>query len=117
MRRSRRRPEQACELRAAMRAQHILGDVLARTRRYTEEAEQCCAAAGHGGIVDFTHWPACAANLAGQALFAPERGVVNGNVLGMGSHTRCRLTPLRSEERRVGKECVSTCRSRCSPYH
>src|SRR3546814_15333153 len=23
----------------------------------------------------------------------------------------------RSEERRVGKECVSTCRSRCSPYH
>src|SRR3546814_16123129 len=24
---------------------------------------------------------------------------------------------FRSEERRVGKECVSTCRSRCSPYH
>src|SRR3546814_11883433 len=23
----------------------------------------------------------------------------------------------RSEERRVGKECVSTCRSRCSPFH
>src|SRR3546814_12172021 len=23
----------------------------------------------------------------------------------------------RSEERRVGKECVSACRSRCSPYH
>src|SRR3546814_12940287 len=29
-----------------------------------------------------------------------------------------RTTPLgRSEERRVGKECVSTCRSRWSPYH
>src|SRR3546814_3012365 len=28
--------------------------------------------------------------------------------------TRCRA---RSEERRVGKECVSTCRSRWSPYH
>src|SRR3546814_3604460 len=27
-----------------------------------------------------------------------------------------RLT-IRSEERRVGKECVSTCRSRWSPYH
>src|SRR3546814_15321136 len=26
-------------------------------------------------------------------------------------------TEHRSEERRVGKECVSTCRSRCSPYH
>src|SRR3546814_18819479 len=25
--------------------------------------------------------------------------------------------PNRSEERRVGKECVSTCRSRWSPYH
>src|SRR3546814_15496314 len=24
---------------------------------------------------------------------------------------------IRSEERRVGKECVSTCRSRGSPYH
>src|SRR3546814_5023310 len=27
-----------------------------------------------------------------------------------------RLQRLRSEERRVGKECVSTCRSRWSPY-
>src|SRR3546814_11631379 len=27
------------------------------------------------------------------------------------------LASLRSEERRVGKECVSTCRSRWSPYH
>src|SRR3546814_20279404 len=26
-------------------------------------------------------------------------------------------TDNRSEERRVGKECVSTCRSRWSPYH
>src|SRR3546814_11847197 len=28
-----------------------------------------------------------------------------------------RLRASRSEERRVGKECVSTCRSRWSPYH
>src|SRR3546814_16681417 len=27
------------------------------------------------------------------------------------------LPPYRSEARRVGKECVSTCRSRGSPYH
>src|SRR3546814_2606224 len=27
------------------------------------------------------------------------------------------IRPRRSEERRVGKECVSTCRSRWSPYH
>src|SRR3546814_7571683 len=28
-----------------------------------------------------------------------------------------KLRTGRSEERRVGKECVSTCRSRCAPYH
>ena len=28
-----------------------------------------------------------------------------------------RIAMTRSEERRVGKECVSTCRSRWSPYH
>src|SRR3546814_15902253 len=28
-----------------------------------------------------------------------------------------RSSSRRSEERRVGKECVSTCRSRWSPYH
>src|SRR3546814_11300008 len=28
-----------------------------------------------------------------------------------------RIKITRSEERRVGKECVSTCRSRWSPYH
>src|SRR3546814_14534444 len=28
-----------------------------------------------------------------------------------------RICVIRSEERRVGKECVSTCRSRWSPYH
>src|SRR3546814_9362549 len=30
---------------------------------------------------------------------------------------RNRSRTRRSEERRVGKECVSTCRSRWSPYH
>src|SRR3546814_11420630 len=30
---------------------------------------------------------------------------------------RLHLVEERSEERRVGKECVSTCRSRWSPYH
>src|SRR3546814_13801093 len=29
----------------------------------------------------------------------------------------CDGVAARSEERRVGKECVSTCRSRWSPYH
>src|SRR3546814_15803888 len=33
------------------------------------------------------------------------------------SNAQGSLLVLRSEERRVGKECVSTCRSRWSPYH
>src|SRR3546814_12165300 len=32
-------------------------------------------------------------------------------------HVGMRRALRRSEERRVGKECVSTCRSRWSPYH
>src|SRR3546814_10180012 len=45
-----------------------------------------------------------------NALF--ERGTVNRVVA-------CHIpkSRARSEERRVGKECVSTCRSRWSPYH
>src|SRR3546814_12137196 len=41
--------------------------------------------------------------------------------LNEGAYARLRDMPeivhIRSEERRVGKECVSTCRSRWSPYH
>src|SRR3546814_15379396 len=34
-----------------------------------------------------------------------------------GAHAREDFEERRSEERSVGKECVSTCRSRWSPYH
>src|SRR3546814_10765531 len=34
-----------------------------------------------------------------------------------GEFQEAALHRVRSEERRVGKECVSTCRSRWSPYH
>src|SRR3546814_1530742 len=36
---------------------------------------------------------------------------------GAGHNTSIAFALMRSEERRVGKECVSTCRSRWSPYH
>src|SRR3546814_1779969 len=45
---------------------------------------------------------------------------VQGNFLmNMYNHEKTHFTGIhfRSEERRVGKECVSTCRSRWSPYH
>src|SRR3546814_14023898 len=40
-----------------------------------------------------------------------------GRDTGVGIHPRWHIQRQRSEERRVGKECVSTCRSRWSPYH
>src|SRR3546814_9455079 len=44
----------------------------------------------------------------------PDRIVVGTT----SEQARAVMTALyRSEERRVGKECVSTCRSRWSPYH
>src|SRR3546814_16663974 len=70
-----------------------------------------------------------------KGVAVPHRGIVrlarNSNYAQFGTHTRATLYsnpafdastleiwgPLRSEERRVGKECVSTCRSRWSPYH
>src|SRR3546814_3086568 len=47
------------------------------------------------------------------------------DVIGFFAHAAAGFAPggfdagggFRSEERRVGKECVSTCRSRWSPYH
>src|SRR3546814_5549739 len=45
---------------------------------------------------------------------ACETGEIALNMLGEGRGYRC---IMRSEERRVGKECVSTCRSRWSPAH
>src|SRR3546814_8819836 len=55
----------------------------------------------------------------------PVSTLIKGN--GLGADHLSLVEPLaigahgvrraRSEERRVGKECVSTCRSRWSPYH
>src|SRR3546814_9876283 len=45
-------------------------------------------------------------------FFRPAVEADVGNAL-----RRVELVSIRSEERRVGKECVSTCRSRWSPYH
>ena len=39
------------------------------------------------------------------------------HVLTAGTGREALAVAARSEERRVGKECVTTCRSRWSPYH
>src|SRR3546814_2601849 len=56
----------------------------------------------------FTHGPV-------SQTSSPRAARLVGRLARAGSD---RARPLlRSEERRVGKECVSTCRSRWSPYH
>src|SRR3546814_2197092 len=65
----------------------------------------------------------CALPIFVQVREEQEVGDEPGPVLthdrGLADRTRERARRLqgRSEERRVGKECVSTCRSRWSPYH
>src|SRR3546814_5241205 len=50
---------------------------------------------------------------AGRSLMASQHAGLNGEA----DQNRLHWLARRSEERRVGKECVSTCRSRWSPYH
>src|SRR3546814_13911493 len=51
----------------------------------------------------------------GQMLENPKR--MTGHCRIIAIFRQIAAEPFRSEERRVGKECVSTCRSRWSPYH
>src|SRR3546814_12409694 len=72
----------------------------------------------------------CSSDLLGAEMFQHQLGVVAAGFLlddsgdarrgkSRQQHRRLDLggRNRRSEERRVGKECVSTCRSRWSPYH
>src|SRR3546814_19724164 len=70
--------------------------------------------ATHGGTAD----PLVKGNgrllAAANFLFADDAELV---ALGCVNAVQTDARPMRSEERRVGKECVSTCRSGGSPYH
>src|SRR3546814_2368044 len=67
----------------------------------------------------------CSSDLVSQALFSQRPGRYRIDPAKVGPDPRLRggasgslsMARGRSEERRVGKECVSTCRSRWSPYH
>src|SRR3546814_20476952 len=57
-----------------------------------------------------------------MAAFRGERDIAVGNIVGSNLFNLLAVLGLaslvsRSEERRVGKECVSTCRYRWSQYH
>src|SRR3546814_15503424 len=49
--------------------------------------------------------------------FSLRRHAVQHRHIGLADPFLLERALERSEERRVGKECVSTCRSRWSPYH
>src|SRR3546814_13726446 len=53
------------------------------------------------------------ANTSAPASFLYDNLAIELNII----QAACRFGVESSEERRVGKECVSTCRSRWSPYH
>src|SRR3546814_13944574 len=55
--------------------------------------------------------------VVGQPNTLPAGTTLSYRAIATFSETVQPGTPDRSEERRVGKECVSTCRSRWSPYH
>src|SRR3546814_12251076 len=64
----------------------------------------------------------CSSDLAGDGDDRRDTGQdrdqdVAERVLAAHRTERGQRAEQRSEERRVGKECVSTCRSRWSPYH
>src|SRR3546814_13978267 len=59
-----------------------------------------------GGDVAGRGWTAAGGRPHAEAVALQEAGAAAKGA-----------TVYRSEERRVGKECVSTCRSRWSPYH
>src|SRR3546814_14478989 len=59
---------------------------------------------------------ALTAALGDSSFFATE-GYSLKTTVDMTHHIMMALHEWRSEERRVGKECVSTCRSRWAPYH
>src|SRR3546814_17254632 len=50
-------------------------------------------------------------------MFQMFMNAVSTALKAMGEANASMARKQRSEERRVGKECVSTCRSRWSPYH
>src|SRR3546814_15785286 len=84
------------------------GDTL-ETREVAEEALETVKLTG---LVPAIYFESGVADIPGTTL------AELGRILQRMKHRRnVRLHFVRSEERRVGEECVSTCRSRWSTYH
>jgi hypothetical protein len=89
--------KQPDELRAAVGAQHLVGDLATHRRRHTEEAEQRGVAAGHRDVMNLAHRADAASRAAGEALLAPERRFVDRHILRVRRHPRRRGPPAARE--------------------
>src|SRR3546814_11758248 len=72
-------------------------------------SDVCSSDLPPGPVLGWRHDPHC-------AILTPARAA-RGDRSPLTSTASARRISARSEERRVGKECVSTCRSRWAPYH
>src|SRR3546814_5522652 len=61
--------------------------------------------------------PFCNLQLSELREIHPELTKLGYQMIAISTDQPAELKKTRSEERRVGNECVSTCRSRWSPYH
>src|SRR3546814_11034001 len=84
----------------------------------TSRLQQCCERSGHQALAKRGDHAAGDENIPRHG----RRGLAFYKRVGQARESssvrkKIEMTVRRSEERRVGKECVSTCRSRWSPYH
>src|SRR3546814_12608644 len=97
----------------------LVGEVLTVIQRLSEEHDLT--------MLLVTHEMQFAKQISDRVCFFDKGKIVEEGppeqVLAAPEHERTQeflkgfIDPARSEERRVGKECVSTCRSRWLPYH
>src|SRR3546814_13189952 len=95
-----------------------------RIRRLIAESKHVVHSGAHSCCGDHgEHSAGLVVDLVCGMTVDPEKTAHHATYAGHDYHfcsAGCRekfIADPRSEERRVGKECVSTCRSRWSPYH
>src|SRR3546814_7403117 len=100
-------------------AENYIAGVLLSVRKPFSPGELIAIEEYQGKVVALTSRTTIMKTLEGNQLQLPNALVFKSVLLNYSQNTRQRFdftVGLRSEERRVGKECVRTCRSRWAPY-
>src|SRR3546814_4555428 len=101
----------AYEMRISDWSSDVCYSDLEASRRSVKIARLVCRAVARGAAHGLRQ-----AHVAGQRI-EPVGEVVDRMGDDVDHDALALQLAVRSEERRVGKECVSTCRTRCAPYH